>query len=252
MMEANGFSLQDKVAVVTGGGQSLGLEVGRALKAAGAKVVVAEINAETGEQAAGDLEGNFVQVDVTDPESVKNMVSSLLDDHGRIDVLVNNAGVVHNIPSEEVPDDEWRKVMSVNLDGVFWCCREVGKMMLERGSGAIVNIASMSGVISNHPQPQSAYNASKAAVIMLTKSLAGEWADRGVRVNAVSPGYIRTPLTELGMSKEEWSRVWLESTPLGRLAEPDEIAPAVVFLASDAASYAAGTNFAVDGGYTSW
>ncbi len=251
-MEANGFSLQDKVAVVTGGGQSLGLEVGRALKAAGAKVVVAEINAETGEQAAGDLEGNFVQVDVTDPESVKNMVSSLLDDHGRIDVLVNNAGVVHNIPSEEVPDDEWRKVMSVNLDGVFWCCREVGKMMLERGSGAIVNIASMSGVISNHPQPQSAYNASKAAVIMLTKSLAGEWADRGVRVNAVSPGYIRTPLTELGMSKEEWSRVWLESTPLGRLAEPDEIAPAVVFLASDAASYAAGTNFAVDGGYTSW
>jgi len=252
MMEANGFSLQDKVAVVTGGGQSLGLEIGRALKAAGAKVVVAEINAETGEQAAGELEGDFVQVDVTDPESVKNMVSSVLDDHGRIDVLVNNAGVVHNIPSEEVPDEEWRKVMSVNLDGVFWCCREVGKTMLERGSGAIVNIASMSGVISNHPQPQSAYNVSKAAVIMLTKSLAGEWADRGVRVNAVSPGYIRTPLTELGMSKEEWSRVWLESTPLGRLAEPDEIAPAVVFLASDAASYAAGTNFAVDGGYTSW
>ena len=251
-MEANGFSLQDKVAVVTGGGQSLGLEIGRALKAAGAKVVVAEINAETGEQAAGELEGDFVQVDVTDPESVKNMVSSVLDDHGRIDVLVNNAGVVHNIPSEEVPDEEWRKVMSVNLDGVFWCCREVGKTMLERGSGAIVNIASMSGVISNHPQPQSAYNVSKAAVIMLTKSLAGEWADRGVRVNAVSPGYIRTPLTELGMSKEEWSRVWLESTPLGRLAEPDEIAPAVVFLASDAASYAAGTNFAVDGGYTSW
>ena len=251
-MEASGFSLQDKVAVVTGGGQSLGLEIGRAFKAAGAKVVVAEINAETGEQAAEELEGDFVQVDVTNPESVKNMVSSVLDEYGKIDVFVNNAGVVHNIPSEEVPDEEWRKVMSVNLDGVFWCCREVGKTMLERGSGAIVNIASMSGVISNHPQPQSAYNASKAAVIMLTKSLAGEWADRGVRVNAVSPGYIRTPLTELSMSKEEWSRVWLESTPLGRLAEPDEIAPAVVFLASDAASYATGTNLLVDGGYTSW
>jgi len=251
-MEASGFSLQDKVAVVTGGGQSLGLEIGRAFKAAGAKVVVAEINAETGEQAAEELEGDFVQVDVTNPESVKNMVSSVLDEYGKIDVFVNNAGVVHNIPSEEVPDEEWRKVMSVNLDGVFWCCREVGKTMLERGSGAIVNIASMSGVISNHPQPQSAYNASKGAVIMLTKSLAGEWADRGVRVNAVSPGYIRTPLTELSMSKEEWSRVWLESTPLGRLAEPDEIAPAVVFLASDAASYATGTNFVVDGGYTSW
>ncbi len=251
-MEANGHSLQDKVAVVTGGGQSLGLEIGRALKAAGAKVVVGEINAETGEQAAEELGGDFVQLDVTDPESVKNMVSTVLDRLGRIDVLVNNAGVVHNIPSEEVPDDEWRNVMSVNLDGVFWCCREVGKTMLENGSGAIVNIASMSGVISNHPQPQSAYNSSKAAVIMLTKSLAGEWAQRGVRVNAVSPGYIRTPLTELGMSKEEWSSVWLESTPLGRLAEPNEIAPAVVFLASDAASYTTGTNFLVDGGYTSW
>ncbi|MDQ3567155.1 MAG: glucose 1-dehydrogenase [Actinomycetota bacterium] len=252
MMQENGFSLRDRVAVVTGGGQSLGLEIGRALKAAGAKVVVAEINAETGGEAAEELEGDFVGLDVTDPDSVKDMVRSVLGDHGRIDVLVNNAGVVHNIPSEEVPDDEWRKVMSVNLDGVFYCCREVGKAMLERGSGAIVNIASMSGVISNHPQPQSAYNASKAAVIMLTKSLAGEWASRGVRVNAVSPGYIRTPLTELGMSKEEWSSVWLESTPLGRLAEPGEIAPAVVFLASDAASYATGTNLLVDGGYTSW
>ena len=251
-MDANGHSLRDQIAVVTGGGQSLGLEIGRALKTAGAKVVVAEINAETGEQAAEELEGDFVQVDVTDPESVRDMVGAVLDRHGKIDVLVNNAGVVHNIPSEEVPDEEWRKVMSVNLDGVFWCCREAGKAMLERGSGAIVNVASMSGVISNHPQPQSAYNASKAGVIMLTKSLAGEWASRGVRVNAVSPGYIRTPLTELGMSKEEWSRVWLESTPLGRLAEPDEIAPAVVFLASDAASYATGTNFVVDGGYTSW
>ena len=251
-MEANGHSLGDRVSVVTGGGQSLGLAIGWALKAAGAKVVVAEINAETGAQAAEELEGDFVQVDVTDPESVKNMVGTVLGKHGRIDVLVNNAGVVHNIPSEEVPDEEWRKVMSVNLDGVFYCCREVGKTMLERGSGAIVNIASMSGVISNHPQPQSAYNASKAAVIMLTKSLAGEWAQRGVRVNAVSPGYIRTPLTELGMSRKEWSSVWLESTPLGRLAETDEIAPAVVFLATDAASYTTGTNFLVDGGYTSW
>jgi NAD(P)-dependent dehydrogenase (short-subunit alcohol dehydrogenase family) len=110
----------------------------------------------------------------------------------------------------------------------------------------------MSGMISNHPQPQAAYNASKAGVITLTKSLAGEWASRGVRVNSVSPGYIRTPLTELGMSKSEWAEVWLSSTPMGRLAEPEEIAPAVLFLASDAASYATGTNLVVDGGYTSW
>ncbi|CAA9459975.1 MAG: 3-oxoacyl-[acyl-carrier protein] reductase [uncultured Rubrobacteraceae bacterium] len=251
-MENNGFSLRDRVAVVTGGGQSLGLEISRALSGAGATVVVAEVNPETGADAAEELGGTFVRTDVTDPASVREMVAAVLGAHGRIDVLVNNAGVVHNIPTEEVPDEEWRKVMSVNLDGVFYCCREVGKAMLGRGSGAIVNIASMSGVVSNHPQPQAAYNASKAGVITLTKSLAGEWAGRGVRVNAVSPGYIRTPLTELGMSKQEWADVWLASTPMGRLAEPEEIAPAVLYLASDASSYATGTNLIVDGGYTSW
>jgi NAD(P)-dependent dehydrogenase (short-subunit alcohol dehydrogenase family) len=252
MMDSNGFSLQDRVAVVTGGGQSLGLDICRALRAAGAKVVVAEINAEVGPAAAEELEGDFVQTDVTDPQSVRDMVRAVVEEHGRIDVFVNNAGIVHNIPSEDVPDEEWRAVLSVNLDGVFWCCREAGRAMLERGSGAIVNIASMSGMVSNHPQPQAAYNASKAGVILLTKSLAGEWASRGVRVNSVSPGYIRTPLTELGMSKVEWSSVWLSSTPMGRLAEPREIAPAVVYLASDASSYATGTNLVVDGGYTSW
>ena len=251
-MEGTGFTLRDRVAIVTGGGQSLGLAISRSLGNAGASVVVAEVNAETGADAAEELGGTFVRTDVTDPTSVREMVSAVLEEHGRIDVLVNNAGVVHNIPSEEVPDGEWRKVMSVNLDGVFYCCREVGKAMLGQGSGAIVNIASMSGVISNHPQPQAAYNASKAGVITLTKSLAGEWADRGVRVNAVSPGYIRTPLTELGMSKSEWADVWIASTPMGRLAEPEEIAPAVLYLASDASSYATGTNLIVDGGYTSW
>ncbi len=251
-MAENGFSLQDRVAVVTGGGQSLGLAISRSLHDAGAKMVIAEVNDQTGPEAAEELDGTFVHTDVTDPASVREMVQTVLDEHGRIDVLVNNAGIVHNIPSEEVPDEEWLAVISVNLTGVFWCCREVGKVMLERGSGSIVNIASMSGIVSNHPQPQSAYNASKAGVITLTKSLAGEWASRGVRVNSVSPGYIRTPLTELGMSKSEWAEVWLSSTPLGRLAEPQEIAPAVLYLASDAASFATGTNLVIDGGYTSW
>jgi NAD(P)-dependent dehydrogenase (short-subunit alcohol dehydrogenase family) len=246
------FSLQDRVAVVTGGGQSLGLAISRALHGAGAEMVIAEVNDETGPEAAEELEGTFVHTDVTDPASVRGMVETVIEEHGRIDVLVNNAGIVHNIPSEEVPDEEWLAVISVNLNGVFWCCREVGKAMLERGSGSIVNIASMSGIVSNHPQPQAAYNASKAGVITLTKSLAGEWAPHGVRVNSVSPGYIRTPLTELGMSKTEWADVWLSSTPLGRLAEPQEIAPAVLYLASDAASFATGTNLIIDGGYTSW
>ena len=251
-MQTEGFLLRDRVAVVTGAGGGLGLEIGRALRAAGARVVAAEVNTEAGRAAAEELDGDFVPVDVTDPDSVLQMVRTVLDGHGRIDVMVNNAGIAQNVPAEEISDEDWRTMLSVNLDGVFWCCREVGRVMLERGSGAIVNIASMSGIVSNHPQPQAHYNAAKAGVIMLTKSLAGEWASRGVRVNCVSPGYIRTPLTELGMSRTDWSDVWLSSTPMGRLAEPREIAPAVVYLASAAASYATGTNLVIDGGYTSW
>jgi NAD(P)-dependent dehydrogenase (short-subunit alcohol dehydrogenase family) len=251
-MNQDDFSLRDRVAVVTGGGGGIGLEIGRALRAAGAAVVPAEIDAETGRVAAEELDGDFVQTDVTDAESVRVMIRTVLDRHGKIDVFVNNAGIAQNVPAEEMSDEEWRRMLSINLDGVFWCCREAGRAMLERGSGSIINIASMSGIVSNHPQPQAHYNAAKAGVIMLTKSLAGEWASRGVRVNSVSPGYVRTPLTELGMSNPEWRDVWLSATPMGRIAEPREIAPAVVFLASEASSYATGTNLVIDGGYTSW
>ena len=251
-MENNGFSLRDKVAVVTGGGRSLGLEISRSLRGAGAEVVVAEIDPEIGADAAEELNGTFVRTDVTDPASVREMAEAVVAERGRIDVLVCNAGIAHNVPAEESTDEDWRRVMSVNLDGVFWCCREVGKVMLERGSGSIVNIASMSGMASNYPQPQAAYNASKAGVIMLTKSLAGEWAQRGVRVNSVSPGYIRTNMTEGGIANEEWYKVWLDMTPMGRVADPTEIAPAALFLASDASSFTTGTNLVVDGGYTSW
>ena len=129
------FSLRDRVAVVTGGDQSLGLAISRAFRRAGAEMVIAEVNDQTGPDVAEELEGIFVHTDVTDPASVRDMVEMVLDEHGRIDVLVNNAGTVHNIPSEEVPDEEWLTVISVNLTGVFWCCREVGKAMIERGSG---------------------------------------------------------------------------------------------------------------------
>ena len=247
-MADTGFSLEDRVAVVTGGGQSLGLAISRALRAAGADVVVAEINDETGPDAAEELSGTFVKTDVTDPESVREMVRVVVEEHGRIDVLVNNAGVVHNIPSEEVPDEEWRKVMSVNLDGVFWCCREVGKTMLERGSGAIVNVASMSGIISNHPQPQSAYNASKAGVITLTKSLAAEWAPHNVRVNALAPGYVKTAMAPV--DEPQFRRHWIEDAAMQRYAMPEELGPSLVYLASDASSFMTGSVLVVDGGYT--
>lgn len=251
-MENDRFSLEGKVAVVTGAGGGLGHEISRLLHSAGAEIVASDLNEGPGRAVADELGGTFVQTDVTDPDSVRDLIRSVLDARGRVDVMVNNAGIAHNVPSEEATDDDWRRVVSVNLDGVFWCCREAGKAMLEQGSGSIVNIASMSGMVSNYPQPQAAYNAAKAGVIVLTKSLAGEWAQRGVRVNAISPGYIRTNMTAGGIANEEWYRVWLDKTPMGRVAEPREIAPAALYLASDASSFTTGTNLVVDGGYTSW
>ncbi|MCL6527743.1 MAG: SDR family oxidoreductase [Thermaceae bacterium] len=246
------FSLEHRIAIVTGASRGIGWEIAKALHQAGAHIVVADINAEAGPNSAAELEGDFVLTDVTDSASVRSLVEGVVANHGRIDILVNNAGVVRNLPSEETSDEDWSFVLKVNLDGVFWCCREVGKVMLQQGKGSIINIASMSGVISNHPQPQSAYNVSKAGVIMLTKSLAGEWAGRGVRVNAISPGYIATPMTKRGLETPEWREVWLSNTPMGRLGEPAEIGPLAVFLASDASSYMTGSNVLIDGGYTVW
>ena len=246
------LSLEQQIIIVTGGGRGIGLEISRAMRAAGAHLVIAETNAEIGEAAANELNGDFIKTDVTDSSSVRAMVEAVVAKHGRIDCLVNNAGICRNTPSEDVTDEEWRLVMSIDLDGVFYGCREVAKVMLKQGSGTIVNIGSMSGIISNRPQPQSAYNAAKAGVIHLTKSLAGEWASRGIRVNCISPGYIGTPMTKLGLETPEWRETWLSSTPMGRLGEPVEVASVAVFLASAASSFMTGSNVVVDGGYTSW
>ena len=244
--------MQDRIAVVTGAGQGIGAALARHLAQLGAHVVVADRNAATGRSMAETVGDSFVEVDVTDSASVRSMTSAILADHGRVDLLVNNAGIVRNTPAEATSDEEWRDIFRVNVDGLFFCCREVGGAMLAAGHGSIVNIASMSGLIANRPQPQAAYNASKAAVIMLTRSLAAEWASRGVRVNAVAPGYVATELTLRGMADDAWREEWLHGIPMGRVAAPEEIAPAVAYLGSDAASYVTGTVLVVDGGYTSW
>lgn len=244
--------LDGRVAIVTGGARGIGFETAKALKENGATVVIVDINAELGAKASKELEVGFFQADLTQLDQVTNLASDIQHQYGRIDIAFNNAGVCVNVPSEECSGEDWRRVIDINLNGVFYCCREFGKVMLKQGKGSIINTASMSGIISNTPQPQSAYNASKAAVIMLTKSLAGEWASRGVRVNAIAPGYIGTEMTKIGMSNESWYKVWKEMTPMGRVGEPREVAAPVVFLASDASSYFAGSVLTMDGGYTCW
>lgn len=247
----NLFDLSGKHALVTGAGRGIGLEIARTLKGAGATVTIADFLEDSGRQAATELGGQFVPVDVRRSDSADAMVAAA-EELAPLDILVNNAGVAHNIAAEDASDFDWSNVLEVNLSGVFWCSRAAGRRMLSRGRGAIVNIASMSGVIANRPQPQAAYNVSKAGVIMLTQSLAAEWADRGVRVNAVSPGYIGTEMTKMGMNNEDWKKTWLEMTPMGRVGEPADIAHAVWYLASEAARFATGTNLIVDGGYTAW
>mgnify|MGYP001050318444 FL=1 len=252
------FKLDGRIAVVTGGGQGIGLACAEALGEAGARTVIADRDPPMAEAGCAQLKAKgyaaeALVMDVTDSAQVAQVAHDLAMRHGKVDILVNNAGIARSeTPAEKVADEHWLNVIDVNLNGTFWCCRAFGRHMLEARSGAIVNIGSMSGFIVNKPQEQCYYNASKAAVHHLTKSLAAEWGARGVRVNAVAPTYIETPLNAFVKSNPRMYDAWIGGTPMARMGEVDEIASVVLFLASDAASLMTGSVVLVDGGYTCW
>lgn len=251
------FRLPGERAVITGGGRAIGLCCAEALAEAGASVVVIErTKADALEVLALRAKGYDIQLkvgDVTDSARMDAIAAELAAEGRPATILVNNAGIGQSgIPSENVTDADWLHMMNVNLNGVFWCSRAFGRPMIAAGRGAIVNLGSMSGHIANRPQPQTPYNVSKAAVHHLTRSMAAEWAPHGVRINAVAPTYIETPMVNANPANLERIPIWLNDTPMGRMGKPEEVASAVLFLCSDAASLMTGAIVNVDAGFTCW
>ena len=250
------FRLDGRVALVTGGGQGIGRAFAHALGEAGAAVAVVDLRLDLAEAVAHELaqkqiDAIAVQTDVTKPDQVQAMVNAILAKWGALTIGVNNAGVGVWADAEAMAYAEWLRVIDINLNSVFLCAQAEANVMLPAGYGKIINTASMSGHISNTPQNQSVYNASKAGVLHLTRSLAAEWARRGVRVNSISPGYTLTPMNKRPEVAEHL-KGFAADTPAGRIAAVDDMVGPAIFLASQSSAFCTGVNLLVDGGFVCW
>ena len=248
------FRLDGRVALVTGGAGGLGIAMCETLIGAGARVIMADLDGNALQQASASLNASGLQVetrslDVTNEGHVDATIASIGADAGRLDILVNCAGIGARVASTEVEKTRWDKVMEVNVNGTFLPARAAARLMLPARHGSIINLASMMGMVGGNLYPNAAYHASKGAVVNLTRGLAIEWAPHNVRVNAIAPCFIKTPLTAKLLEDEAIAKAVLDLTPLGRFATAEEIAAAVLYLASDAAAMVTGHVLAVDGGW---
>jgi NAD(P)-dependent dehydrogenase (short-subunit alcohol dehydrogenase family) len=247
------FRLDGQTALVTGGTRGIGLGIAEALAEAGARLVLSSKVPRPDvidRLRATELAVDYVQADLAIPAAASKLIADTLALAGRLDILVNNAGVAQHGDTETFSEASYRRIMDVNVDSVFRLCQAALPAMRRQQSGVILNIGSISGLVSNIPQPQAAYNASKAAVHMLTKSLASDYAKDNIRVNAIAPGYIDTDMSSGGLADPEWGPIWRFMTPMPKVGTPEDIGAAALYLCSPAAAFVTGEVLVIDGGYT--
>lgn len=249
------FDLKNRIAVVTGASSGLGVQFAHALADQGATVALIarrkdRLDAQVAEFEKQGKKALAVQCDVTDTNQIKNAVATIINEYGKIDILVNNAGKGGETPSVDEPDEIWQSIVNLNLTSIFTCCREFGKEMLKKGYGRIINISSMYGFVGNMINPAPAYHATKGGVTNLTRALGAEWATKGVTVNALAPGFFASELTDKFIDTPEFQAAVKAYCPMGRVGKPKELNAALIYLASDEASYTTGSIVYVDGGWT--
>lgn len=251
-MSLQHFRLDGKTALITGGSRGIGFATAQVFLEAGANCLLTSRSTTDNMQELMAMHPDrvaWVQADVTAKETPTKIVKATLEKFGKLDILVNNAGVADNGNFHEFSDGQLANIMDTNFTAPFRIAREAIKPMLDQGAGAVVNIGSISGFVANKPQLQVAYNSSKAAIHQMTKTMAFEYAGRGIRVNALAPGYVVSAMTKGGIERDDYNSVWTNNTPMGRFGQPEEMANCVLFLASNAASYVTGATLVADGGY---